>query len=162
MHLNVAIVVASALVLASCATPYAPPPNVPTAVLNLSTTFNGTRVQAFDNDKCAESPNGLKLAYFFMNTADPLSGVDKLIPTDKEFVYTFAGKALYGSYGQSCIVTLAFKPVPNTRYVSKFTVQGNQCVATLHRVVLGDSGERLVPENSVRQIEPTCHNNMVS
>lgn len=121
--------------------------------------MNGVRVQVYEDDKCTRSPHGNRLAYFFMGATDPLTGVDKVIPADREFIHTYAFSAHYYVAMSACNVTVGFKPVEGGRYRSSFHGQGSQCAVTLQRVVKTDSGERLVPEETVRQINPPCVNN---
>jgi hypothetical protein len=152
--------IAFTVLLSGCVRHYAIPTNVPKATLNVSTTMHGVRVQVYDDDKCTHSPHGNRLAYFFWGTADPLTGVDREIPANREFVHTYAFSSYYYVGMTSCNVTVAFKPVEGARYKSSFSPRANQCVVTVSRLVTTESGERLVPEETVRQIKPACVNNL--
>ncbi len=159
--------IVACLLVSGCVRHYTLPENVPKAVINLRTNLNGVRVQVYADDKCTHSPHGNRLAYFFLNVADPHSGVDKQIPTNEEFIFTHAFSSTYSvaaagaiySGGGTCNVTVGFKPTSGTRYQSMFTRQGDRCVLDLLKVVKGESGEQLVREESARRIHPPCVNN---
>lgn len=165
---RIALAIAACGALSGCVRHYALPESAPKAVLNLSTTMNGVRVQAYSDDKCTRSPHGNRLAYFFMSVADPLTGVDKQIPASEEFVYTHAFSSQYSvttsgatfTGGGACSVTVGFKPVAGARYKSTFTREGNRCVVNVSRVVNTQAGERFAPEETLRKIEPPCVNNL--
>ena len=162
MHFRKFTFIIFTLFLSGCVSRYALPPNIPKATLTLSTNLNGVRVQVYDDDKCTKSPYGNRLAYFFLNVADPHSGIEKEIPANNEFIYTFAFSSGVApvTNTSSCNITLGFVPKANERYKSDFEGKSKQCVASVFRVVNTDNGERLVQEETMRQIKPSCVNNL--
>lgn len=150
------------LFLTGCVSYYALPVDVPKASVTFSTDLQEVRVYAFEDDTCAKNPNGNRLAYFYMNSGDPHSGVEKEILADKEFIFTFNRQSGVAPYTPTyrCTVTLAFTPKANARYKSHFASNGNKCVATLFRVVDTGEGEQLLREKSTRQVSPDCVNNI--
>lgn len=148
--------------LTGCVSYYALPVDVPKAKVTFSSYLQEVRVYTFEDDTCARNPYGARLAYFYMKFGDPLSGVEKEILADKEFVFTFNQRSglTANTYGYHCTVTLAFTPKANARYKSHFESNRNQCVATLFRVVDTGEGEQLLREKSTRQVRPDCVNNI--
>jgi hypothetical protein len=155
------VTIGAVLVLPGCVTRYALPPDVPKANLNVSTNLNGVRVQVFEDERCTKSPYGNRLAYFFLNVADPHSGVNKAIQADKEFIYTFnLSDGAPGYFMSACTVTLGFLPKANETYKTSFEGRNRECVASISRVVKAADGEHLIPEDTIRQIKPACINNL--
>lgn len=157
------VVFLASILMQGCVTPYKVPPGTPTASVVFATTSNGVRVQAYDDTSCTRSPYGNRLAYFFLSTADPHTGVEKEIAATKQFVYTFAMASGVApiTNTSSCEVTTAFQPQPGQKYKAVFQVGGEQCVSLLYRVN-GSSSEadHLVLESTAQRITPACVNNL--
>lgn len=140
-----------------CITMYKAPTELPTATVVFATEANGVRVQAYEDVTCKKSPYGNRLAYFFMNSADPHSGIAKEIAADKVFVYTFAADGQYAP----CAVTTSFQPQAKQKYKAVFVGGINGCSATLYRVNGSlDEANSLTLEPSAEHTMVPCVNNL--
>lgn len=159
-----ALIAASALLLTSCAKHYVAPTGVATATLTLAASMDSygpwLSVQNFDDEKCARSPNGNRLATFtttgVQGKGDPHEGVDRTVPAGRPLVFSYIYQA--GTAGftdtESCRITQTFMPLAGAKYRAKFAVMGDRCVVSVFRV---DGGK---PEkvDDLRQVLPACNN----
>ena len=159
--------------LAGCASFYKVPENSPQAILKTSVDFGDTyvgivRVHAFDNDKCARSSHGSRLAYFSKlgertrkfgadTELDSSPGPAVRVPiiAGRELVFTVAFEL--GTPGITtyftCRITRAFSPEPGRTYHAAYSLGSRKCLLALTEV--SNSGEEVVVER-VRQVQPTC------
>lgn len=152
-------------VMVGCATKYLPPDNEPRATLQMSVDF-GDRdigliyVQAFNNDKCAKTPYGNRLAWFNASgTSGPHKNVRIPMVAEREFILTFGYRLSVPSLSSpiECTVTSAFTPRAGKTYAADFTIADRRCTTQIMEVT--DTGDRS-PVVDVRQVTPPCFNNI--
>ncbi len=156
-----------AVLLCSCATPYVPPVGVATATLTLSADLSQNYgswvlVQNFDDESCAPSANGNRLASFstraIQGEGDDKGGVTRAIPANRPMVYSFIyqrGAAGFTEY-TTCVVTQSFVPAAGARYRAFFWMEGEGCSVALTREDGADPGA----VGSLRLVEPVCFNHL--
>lgn len=154
------------LLLAGCATAYKAPVSGPSATLTFATMPLGLGssilVQNFDDDDCADSPNGTRLATFagapFQGSADPHDGVSRTIPAGRPVVFSFVFEN--GAAGftdtRSCTITTTFLPTAGAHYRASFDIVGKTCRVGVRRV----DGENPLDLEALRLVEPACVNGL--
>ena len=160
-HFATAVVAA---LVCGCASHYAAPTSGPTATLTLSASSLGPGswllVQNFENDACAPSANGTRLATFTTTSVqgkgDPHNGVARAVPAGRPVVVSFVYQA--GASGftdtQSCVVTQSFVPVAGARYRAAFEILQAQCGV----FVLREDGGDPKAVDALHQVTPACNN----
>ena len=155
------------LVFASCAKQYVAPSGVPTATITLSASLeqhygSWVLVQNFDNESCASSPNGNRLASFstksIQGEGDFKGGVAKSIPANRPLVFSFIyqeGAAGFTNY-TSCVVTQSFVPKPGAMYSAAFEIVADKCLVTVSR----EDGTDPKAVDSLHIVEPSCNNKL--
>ena len=145
------------MLLAGCASHYVAPTDGPMATVTFSAAGmdHGATilVQNFENDSCAPSKSGTRLATFtttaIQGKGDPHDGVARAMLAGRPAVITFFyNDGSSGYIDASCTITQEFTPVSGGRYLVQFNKSGDMCkvfvtrqdgkdptaVANLHRV----------------------------
>jgi hypothetical protein len=155
---------AATLALTGCAQHYAAPTNGPTATLTLSAAIEGwgpwLLVQKFQDEHCAASPNGTRLATFttksLQGKGDPHTGVAKLVPAGQPtvFSYVYQDGAAGFTDTESCIVTQSFVPEAGAKYRATFRIIDKTCVVSVAR----EDGPDPKAVDALHKVEPPCNN----
>lgn len=158
--------VAVAPLICGCASQYSAPTSGPTAVITLSTApipaGSWTLVQNFDNETCAPSPHGTRLATFtttaVQGSGDPHSGVQRIVAAGRPAViaHIFRTGAAGFTETTACAVTHSFVPIAGARYRVAFGIGSARCGVA----VLREDGNDPRAVEDLRQITPVCHNGM--
>ena len=150
--------------LAGCATHYTAPTSGPTATVTFSasglTPGSTILVQNFDNESCAPSPTGTRLATFtttaVQGKGDPHSGAVRILPAERPAVVTFAYQA--GASGftdtETCEITQSFIPTVGARYRVAFEKSGGICSV----FVLREDGNDPKAVDALHQVKNVCFN----
>lgn len=161
-----ALAALAALSLASCAKQYVAPSAGPTATLTLSASIAGAGpvllVQNFDNEQCAPSANGTRLATFtttsVQGAGDPHDGVARVVPAGRPMVFSYIYQFGLPPFtnSNSCQVTQSFVPVPGAKYRAYFDIVGQVCRVQ----VLREDGSAPGAVEALRRVQPACYNTL--
>lgn len=151
------------MLLAGCASHYVAPTEGPTATVTFSASGMDPGatilVQDFENDSCASSKNGTRLATFtttaIQGKGDPHDGIARAMLAGRPAVITFFyNDGSSGYMDASCTITQAFTPVIGGRYLVQFNKSGHTCRVFVTR----QDGEDPAAVTNLHQIKPACIN----
>ncbi|MHB1895190.1 MAG: hypothetical protein ACYCOY_00845 [Metallibacterium sp.] len=158
-----AFVLSCTMLLAGCASYYVAPTEGPKATVTFSAAGMdlgaAILVQNFENDSCASSKNGTRLATFtttaIQGKGDPHDGIARAMPAGRPAVITFFYNDWSSGYmDASCTITQAFTPVIGGRYLVHFIKSGLICRVLVTR----QDGKDPTAVTNLHQVKPACIN----
>lgn len=150
----------TALALAGCAVPFQPPPSGPTATVIFSSATEPVMVQAFADRACNAHPQGNRLAYFFRDHFDRRTGTPRVVPAQREFVFTFRVRRDDGASATECQATRVFTPEAGRTYRAHFALFPRHCEVTITRED-ASAGGALASQPVVHDaVQPPCFNSL--
>jgi len=161
--MKTALVFGCTLLISGCANYYVAPTEGPKATVTFSAAGVDPGatilVQNFDNDSCAPSKNGTRLATFttraIQGKGDPHEGVVRALPAARPAVITFFyNDGSSGYMNASCTITEAFIPAIGGRYLVQFRKLGQTCWVLVSR----QDGEDPTAVTNLHRVRPACIN----
>ncbi|WP_144240736.1 hypothetical protein [Dyella japonica] len=163
--MKMAILFGTLILLAGCADHFVAPTSGPVAEANFAAAGldHGATilVQNFDNESCAPSRNGTRLATFtttaIQGKGDSHDGVARTIPAGKPAIFTYAyNDGSSGVMDKTCSITESFVPTAGARYLVKFHKLDKTCDLSVTR----QDGNDPKAVEGLHQVKPICLNGL--